>query len=97
MSHCFSGYGACDYQTGRCTCSPGGKVIATPFENPENYKKHRKNCEGCPTKVTWKVKFKCQICLPCLSRALIILSVLCLMCPGYPVCLICPVCPGCPV
>ena len=28
--------------------------------------KHRKNCESCPTQVTWKVKFTCQICLSCL-------------------------------
>ena len=47
--------------------------------------KHRKSCESCPTHVTWKVKFKCQICLSCLSsltclsclyRVLTILSVL---------------------
>ena len=25
--------------------------------------KHRKNCESCPTQFTWKIKFKCQICL----------------------------------
>jgi len=30
--------------------------------------KHCKNCESCPLQVTWKVKFKCQICLSCLSR-----------------------------
>ena len=51
--------------------------------------KHRKNCKSCPTQVTWKVKFKCQICLSCLSsltylsclsRVLIILSVLCVPC-----------------
>ena len=29
--------------------------------------KHRKNCKSCPTQVTWKIKFKCQICLFCLS------------------------------
>ena len=44
--------------------------------------KHRKNCESYPTQVTWKVKFKCQICLSCLSsltclsRVLVILSIL---------------------
>ena len=51
--------------------------------------KHCKNCESCSTQVTWKVKFKCQICLsclssltclPCLSRGLVILSVLCVPC-----------------
>ena len=36
--------------------------------------KHHKICERCPPQVTWKVKFKCQICLSwiswfsCLSR-----------------------------
>ena len=45
-------------------------------------KKQRKNCESCPSQVTWIVKFKCQIflfsltCLSCLSRYL-----------GCPVCL----------
>ena len=29
--------------------------------------KHRKNCESCPSQVTWKVKIKCQICVSCLS------------------------------
>ena len=29
--------------------------------------KHRKNCESCPTQVTWKVKFKCKFCRSCLS------------------------------
>ena len=29
--------------------------------------KHRKNCKSCPTQVTWKIKFKCEICLFCLS------------------------------
>ena len=29
--------------------------------------KYRKNCESCPTQVTWKVKFKCQFCLSHLS------------------------------
>ena len=31
-------------------------------------RKQRKNCELCPTQITWKVKSKCQICLYCLSR-----------------------------
>ena len=29
--------------------------------------KRRKNWESCPTEVTWKNKFKCQLCLSCLS------------------------------
>ena len=29
--------------------------------------KHHKNCESCQSHVTWKVKFKCQFCLSCLS------------------------------
>ena len=29
--------------------------------------KHRKNPESCPTQVTWKIKFRCQICLSDLS------------------------------
>ena len=29
--------------------------------------KHCKNCESCPTQITWKFKFKVQICLSCLS------------------------------
>ena len=29
--------------------------------------KQSKICKRCPTQVTWKVKFKCQICLSCLS------------------------------
>ena len=40
--------------------------------------KYRKNYESCPTKVTWKVKFKCPMfclshlsCLSCLSKNLI--------------------------
>ena len=33
-------------------------------DNKYSYKtKHSKNCESCPTQVTWKVKFKCKICL----------------------------------
>ena len=28
-------------------------------------KKHRKNCESCPTKVTWKVKFVRSVCPVC--------------------------------
>ena len=35
--------------------------------------KHRRNCKSCPTQVTWKIKFWCQICLCCL-----------LVCPGCP-------------
>ena len=31
------------------------------------YLKHCKNCESCPAQVTWKVNFKCQICLSCVS------------------------------
>ena len=34
----------------------------------------RKNCESCPSQITWKVKFKCQISLSCLS------SLTCLSC-----------------
>ena len=44
--------------------------------------KHRKNCESCPTQVTWKVKFKCQISLSCLSSV----TVVSVPYPGYPVC-----------
>ena len=60
----------------------------TIFKHKEMLK-HRKNCESCPTKVTRKIKFKCQIflsclssltCLSCLPRVLIILSVLCVSC-----------------
>ena len=29
--------------------------------------KRRKNWESCPTEVTWKIKFKCQLFLSCLS------------------------------
>ena len=29
--------------------------------------KHRKNCEICPTQVTWKSMLECQLCLSCLS------------------------------
>ena len=29
--------------------------------------KHCKNYESCPSQVTWKVKFKYQICLSCLA------------------------------
>ena len=32
--------------------------------------KHRKNCECCPTEVTWKFKFKCWLCPSCLSLLL---------------------------
>ena len=39
----------------------------TIFKHKEMLK-HRKNCESCPTKVTRKIKFKCQIFLSCLSR-----------------------------
>ena len=28
---------------------------------------HCKNCERCPTHVSWKVNFKCQSCVSCLS------------------------------
>ena len=28
---------------------------------------HQKNCESCQSQATWKVKFKCQFCLSCLS------------------------------
>ena len=38
----------------------------TIFKHKEMLK-HRKNCESCPTKVTRKIKFKCQICLSCLG------------------------------
>ena len=60
-----------------------------PLKKFGSNRKHRKNCESCPTQVTWKVKFKSQICLSCLSsltylsclsRVLIILSVLCVPC-----------------
>ena len=43
--------------------------------------KHCKNCESCPSQVTWKVKFK-SACLVC-SLWLV-----------FPVCPGCPVCPG---
>ena len=39
------------------------------------HEKHSKNCESCPTQVTWKVKFECLFCLSCLS---------CLSCPWPP-------------
>ena len=42
--------------------SPKGKVPTL-----ERAFKHRKNCDSCPTKVTWKVKLECQFCLSCLS------------------------------
>ena len=44
----------------------------------KNKYKHRKNCESCPTQVTWKIKFKCQICLS--SLFLFDLSVLSVSC-----------------
>ena len=51
--------------------------------------KHSKNCESCPTQVSWKVKFKSiNYVLP-----------LCPVCstPVYPVHPVCPVCLACPV
>ena len=42
--------------------SPKGKAPTL-----ERAFKHRKNCDSCPTKVTWKVKLKCQFCLSCRS------------------------------
>ena len=29
--------------------------------------KHRKHCKSWPSEVTWKIKFKCEFCLFCLS------------------------------
>ena len=53
----------------------------------QKYKyKHRKNCESCPTQVTWKIKYKCQICLS--SLFLFDLSVLSVVCPGCSVFLV---------
>ena len=43
------------------TCSQAlySKMVAIP---PEIWIKHRKMCEICPTRVSWKVKFKCPSC-----------------------------------
>ena len=45
--------------------------------------KHRKNCESCPTQVTWKIKSKSQICL---------FSLTCLSCLSCESCLSCLSC-----
>ena len=37
------------------------------FREIAHLDKHRNNCEGWKSQVTWKVKFKCQFCLSCLS------------------------------
>ena len=53
------------------------KNVGIKFTSQAN--KHCKKCESCPTQVTWKVKFKCQIYL----------SSLCPVCPGFPGFLVC--------
>ena len=45
-----------------------------PPEQEERNKvgiKYSKNCESCPTQVTWKVKFKCQFCLIMFVRSVL--------------------------
>ena len=42
-------------------------IVATIGISGNALKKHRKNCERCPTQVTWKAKFICGFCLFCLS------------------------------
>ena len=37
-------------------------------------KKHRKNCESCPSQVTWKVKIKYQICMSVLSDLSVLMT-----------------------
>ena len=51
-----------------------GEPCAGPLrKSQENLKLNiEENCKSCPAQVTWKIKFKCQICLS--------------LCPECPVC-----------
>ena len=53
----------------RWACQSGLHIwVETSLLSPsfDRHHKHRKNCESCPTQVTWKIKFKCQFCLYCM-------------------------------
>merc|ERR1712004_147791 len=55
----------------------GGKIICCNFfmlykelmdrKTKRHKDKHRNNCESCQSQVTWKLEFKCQFPLSCLS------------------------------
>jgi len=55
----------------------GGKMICCNFfltnkelmdrKTKRHKDKHRNNCESCQSQVTWKLEFKCQFPLSCLS------------------------------
>ena len=52
-------------------------MVPVPSRKPPNFKvasKHCKNCESCPTQVTWKINFKCPSCLSCPSCPSCLLS-----------------------
>ena len=48
---------------GTVICVSGLFIYDPPASTRPIDLKHRNNCESCPSQVTWKIKFKCQICL----------------------------------
>ena len=48
---------------GTVSCVSGLFIYDPPASTRPIDLKHRNTCESCPSQVTWKIKFKCQICL----------------------------------